>query len=156
MGRTHRLCLHGHRLDLSTRGLDTVQYFYKNENVDAAEAVSVLGALAQETRLQAFRLLVVAGAGGVPAGEMSAALEVAPATLSFHLKELAHAGLVQSRQEGRFVYYSADFERMAGLMTFLTQNCCKGMPDQCLTLVETALARCCGAVSKRKLIRSKI
>ena len=94
-------------------------------------AVSSLSALAQETRLAVFRLLVQAGPEGVPAGAVSTKLEVAPATLSFHLKELSHAGLVTARQEGRFIYYAADFEHMAALMSFLTQNCCQGMPEEC-------------------------
>lgn len=118
------------------------------------EAVAALGALAQETRLSIFRLLVQAGPEGVAAGRIGETLDVAPATLSFHLKELAHAGLVSSRQDGRFIYYAADFERMAGLMIFLTHNCCQGMPQECLTVVETALGRCCSPQPKRKPSRS--
>ena len=83
--------------------------------------------LVQETRLAAYRLLVEGGPEGIPAGRIAALLDVAPAALSFHLKELSHARLVSSRQQGRFVYNAADFEQMASLMTFLTQNCCKGM-----------------------------
>src|SRR5512134_1284089 len=112
------------------------------------DAVVALAALAQETRLAVFRLLVEAGPEGIPAGVIAETLAVAPATLSFHLKELSHAGLVHARPEGRFVRYSADFERMAALMTFLTRNCCKGMPGECLTTVETALARCCSMPAK--------
>ncbi len=110
--------------------------------MELKQAAVALAALAQETRLAIFRLLVEAGPEGVPAGQLSEALEVPPATLSFHLKELSHAGLAHARPEGRFVFYSADFERMAALMTFLTRNCCKGMPHECLTTVETALSRC--------------
>jgi hypothetical protein len=80
---------------------------------------------------------------------------VPPATLSFHLKELSHASLATARQEGRFIYYSADFEQMAALMTFLTHNCCQGMPEQCLSVVETALGSCCPPPPKRKSGRSK-
>jgi DNA-binding transcriptional ArsR family regulator len=121
--------------------------------MDLKEAAVALAALAQETRLAIFRLLIEVGPDGVPAGQLAEALEVPPATLSFHLKELAHAGLAHARPQGRFVFYSADFERMAGLMTFLTRNCCKGMPHECLTTVETALSRCApplraGAVAK--------
>jgi DNA-binding transcriptional ArsR family regulator len=83
-------------------------------------------------------------------------LAVAPATLSFHLKELSHAGLATARQEGRFIYYAVNFEHMAALMTFLTQNCCQGMPEECLSVVETALGRCCPpAQTKRKPARSR-
>ena len=110
--------------------------------MEIKQAVAALAALAQDTRLAIFRLLVEAGPEGMPAGRISEMLDVAPATLSFHLKELSHAGLAHARPEGRFLFYSADFERMAGLMTFLTQNCCRGMPDECLTTVETALSRC--------------
>jgi DNA-binding transcriptional ArsR family regulator len=111
-------------------------------------AVSALAALAQETRLSVFRLLVHVGPDGLPAGEIGQRLSVPPATLSFHLKELSHAGLVSSRQERRFIYYAANFAHMAALMSFLTQNCCNGMPEECLTVMETALNRCCGASPK--------
>ncbi len=123
--------------------------------METKDAVTALDALAQETRLSIFRLLVQAGPEGVAAGGISDALEVPPATLSFHLKELVHAGMVTSRQQGRFIYYSADFERMAALMTFLTQNCCQGMPQECLTVMETALGRCCPPQPKRKPARSR-
>ena len=124
--------------------------------MELSTAVSALAALAHEKRLSAFRLLVAAGPKGVPAGSLADKLALPGATLSFHLKELSHAGLVTSRQDGRFVYYSADFERMAALMSFLTQNCCQGMPQECLTVMETALGRCCGpSQTKRKRSRSR-
>ncbi|TAK50517.1 MAG: transcriptional regulator [Betaproteobacteria bacterium] len=94
--------------------------------MNPAEAVNALGALAQGTRLDVFRLLVKAGPGGMAAGKIGESLEVPAATLSFHLKELAQAGLVEARQENRFIYYSADFEHMNQLLAFLTQNCCEG------------------------------
>jgi DNA-binding transcriptional ArsR family regulator len=118
-------------------------------------AVTALAALAQETRLSIYRLLVEAGPEGVPAGRIAEMLEVPAATLSFHLKELARAGLISSRQEKQFIYYAADFERMAELMTFLTQNCCRGMPQACLTVVETALQRCCSPKWNPKSRRSR-
>jgi ArsR family transcriptional regulator len=118
-------------------------------------AVMALAALAQETRLAVFRLLIEAGLKGVAAGRIGEALKVPGATLSFHLKELARAGLVSSRQEKQFIYYAVDFERMAELMTFLTQNCCKGMPQECLTVVETALGRYCPPQSKPKKPKQK-
>jgi ArsR family transcriptional regulator len=120
-------------------------------------AVTALGALAQETRLSIYRLLVEAGRDGESVGRIGEALKVPGATLSFHLKELARAGLVTTRQERQFIYYAVDFERMAELMTFLTQNCCQGMPEKCLTIVETALGSCCAPVDskqKRKRRRS--
>ena len=113
-------------------------------------AVLALGALAQETRLTIFRLLVEAGTEGLAAGRIGETLKVPGATLSFHLKELARTGLVSSKQEKQFIYYAVDFERMADLMTYLTQNCCQGMPKECLTVVETALGRCCPPQSKSK------
>lgn len=85
-----------------------------------------LGALAQETRLGIYRLLVAAGPEGVAAGAIAGKLELPPATLSFHLKELSQAGLVRSRQHGRFVIYAANFDTMTGLVSFLTENCCSG------------------------------
>jgi DNA-binding transcriptional ArsR family regulator len=122
--------------------------------MEITQAVNALGALAQETRLAIFRLLVQAGPEGLPAGRIAEALAVSPATLSFHLKELSHAGLAHARPTGRFVIYSADFEQMAALMSFLTRNCCRGMPDACLQVVETALSRCAAPVkSKPRSVR---
>jgi len=112
-------------------------------------AVSTLAALAQVTRLSIFRLLVEAGRDGESVGRVGESLKVPGATLSFHLKELARAGLVTSRQERQFIYYTVDFERMADLMTFLTQNCCQGMPQKCLTVVETALGSCCAPTKSK-------
>jgi DNA-binding transcriptional ArsR family regulator len=123
--------------------------------MEIKEAVAALGALAQETRLAVFRLMIEAGPSGIAAGQIGEALDVPPATLSFHLKELSHARLATSRQEGRFIYYAADFERMAALMSFLTENCCQGMPQECLSVVETALGRCCAPPTKTKLTRSR-
>jgi len=88
------------------------------------EAVRALAALAQETRLTIFRKLVEAGRTGLSAGEIGSAAGVAPTNLSFHLKALAHAGLVQSRQDGRYVYYTAQYPQMDALVSFLTENCC--------------------------------
>jgi len=92
--------------------------------MEANTAVTALAALAQESRLAIYRLLVEAGPTGLAVGEIGAALKVAPATLSFHLKELFHAGLVATRQEGRFIYYSASYGRMNALLAYLTENCC--------------------------------
>ena len=87
-------------------------------------ALGALSALSQEHRLAIFRLLVEQGPAGLPAGVIGERLQLAPATLSFHLKELAHAGLVASRQNGRFIYYRADYATMNGLVAYLTENCC--------------------------------
>jgi len=94
--------------------------------MESISAVAALAALAQETRLAIFRLLVQKGPEGVCAGDIGAKLRLAPATLSFHLKELTHAGLLESRQEGRFIYYAPDFDEMNGLISYLTENCCGG------------------------------
>ena len=90
------------------------------------QAIDALGALAQETRLAIFRLLVRAGPAGLSAGKIAASLGVPPATLSFHLAQLAHAGLARSRQDGRFVIYAADFQAMSELLAYLTEDCCGG------------------------------
>ncbi|NNM82940.1 MAG: helix-turn-helix transcriptional regulator [Burkholderiales bacterium] len=94
-------------------------------------AVEALAALAQESRLAVFRLLVQAGQEGVAAGAIAEKLGIQPATLSFHLKTLAHAGLVKSRTEGRFVIYSANYPEMDNLVNYLTENCCAGDATQC-------------------------
>jgi DNA-binding transcriptional ArsR family regulator len=100
--------------------------------MEIKKAVTALAALAQETRLSAFRALVAAGEAGMPAGEIAAQLGVPPNTLSFHLKELTHAGLITSRSEGRFVIYCADFSTMRGLVDYLSEECCGGHPELCL------------------------
>jgi ArsR family transcriptional regulator len=92
------------------------------------KAVNCLAALAQETRLAVFRLLVEAGPEGLCAGDIGVRLKVAPATLSFHLAQLSNAGLVDARQQSRFIFYSANFEAMNGIVGFLTENCCGGRP----------------------------
>jgi DNA-binding transcriptional ArsR family regulator len=94
--------------------------------VDTRSAVRALAALAQDSRLEVFRLLVQAGPEGLPAGEIAERLGIPSSTLSFHVKTLAHAGLVESRQDGRFIHYSADFDAMNGLVAFLGENCCGG------------------------------
>ncbi len=94
--------------------------------MDAARAVDTLAALAQETRLAIFRLLVEDGPEGRNAGAIAAALDIPPATLSFHIAHLARAGLVSARQEGRFIFYTADFAAMDDLIAYLTDNCCQG------------------------------
>lgn len=86
--------------------------------------VRALAALAQESRLAVFRLLVNRGPEGYPAGEIGELLEIPGPTLSFHLKELAQAGLITSRRESRFIYYAPAFERMNELLGYLTENCC--------------------------------
>lgn len=91
-------------------------------------ALAALAALAQESRLAVFRLLIQAGPEGVAASKIAEQLGLAPSSLSFHLKELSHAGLVTSRQEGRFVIYAADTTSMNALIAFLTENCCGGEP----------------------------
>jgi DNA-binding transcriptional ArsR family regulator len=88
--------------------------------------VRALAALAQESRLAVFRLLVEQGPEGLAAGEIAARLALPAPTLSFHLKELAYAQLVTARQAGRFIYYSANYQAMNGLIDYLTRNCCRG------------------------------
>ena len=106
--------------------LDFGQRFDNIGTMEMADAVEALSALAQETRLQVYRLLVEAGPEGLPAGRIGERLDLPPATLSFHLAHLARAGLARSRQEGRFVIYSADFQNMDALVGYLTENCCGG------------------------------
>jgi DNA-binding transcriptional ArsR family regulator len=94
--------------------------------METKQAIEALSALAQETRLAIYRLLVQAGPAGLAAGEIGDQLDLAPATLSFHLAGLTRAKLAQNRHEGRFVIYSADYAAMNTLVGFLTENCCQG------------------------------
>lgn len=114
--------------------------------MEASNVVAALSALSQETRLAVFRLLVQQGPSGMAAGEIAQQLAVPPATLSFHLKELARAGLVTARQDGRFVFYAADFEAMNRLLAYLTENCC--MAD-CGPGAACAAVASCATTSKR-------
>jgi DNA-binding transcriptional ArsR family regulator len=98
------------------------------EKMDTKDVLAALAALAQESRLAVFRLLVQAGPDGLAASRIAEELHVAPSSLSFHLKELTHAGLLTSKQDGRFVIYAAQFSTMNGLIGFLTENCCGGVP----------------------------
>jgi len=92
------------------------------------DAVTALAALAQDSRLAIFRTLVQAGPAGLAAGRIGELTGIAPSSLSFHLKELAHAGLVAARPAGRFVIYTANFATMNALLGYLTENCCGGNP----------------------------
>ncbi|MES2934220.1 MAG: metalloregulator ArsR/SmtB family transcription factor [Pseudomonadota bacterium] len=96
--------------------------------METKSAISALAALAQESRLAVFRLLVQVGPDGMAASKIGEELGIPPSSLSFHLKELAHAALVIPRQDGRFIIYAANFETMNALMAFLTESCCGGNP----------------------------
>lgn len=96
--------------------------------MEIKEVLTALGAIAQESRLAIFRLLVQIGPDGVAASKIAEQLAIAPSSLSFHLKELAHAKLITSRNEGRFIIYSADVPVMNKLVIYLTKHCCDGVP----------------------------
>jgi ArsR family transcriptional regulator len=98
--------------------------------METMQAIEALSGLAQESRLAAFRLLVQAGPNGLAVGSIAEKLGLPAATLSFHLAHLVRAGLVRSRQDGRFVIYSADYQSMNQLVGFLTENCCGGQSCQ--------------------------
>lgn len=95
--------------------------------MDTKQALAALSSLSQESRLAMFRLLVQVGPEGLAASKIAERLDIAPSSLSFHMKELSHAGMVTSRQDGRFIIYSADVGAMNGLIGFLTENCCGGV-----------------------------
>ena len=105
------------------------------------DAVAALAALAQDSRLDVFRLLVEAGPDGMPAGEVASALKLAPNTLTFHFDRLRVAGLVTVRRDGRSMIYAAQFETMNALLRYLTDNCCKGAPQACAPSVACKPAR---------------
>ena len=96
--------------------------------MEKRDAITALAALAQETRLDIFRLLVQAGAPGLPAGKIGEVLSLPSATLAFHLKELKHSGLITFTRAGRSLIYQAVYPMMGELLAYLTENCCKGVP----------------------------
>ncbi len=106
--------------------------------MDETDVVRALAALAQPTRLRIFRALVVAGPEGMTPGALGEGLEASSTGLSFHLKELTHSGLISQERQGRNLIYRAAFERMDGLLRYLTENCCAG--EACL--VDRATAAC--------------
>ncbi len=112
----------------------------KSTTLDEASAVKALAALAQAQRLRAFRALVVAGPDGLTPGAIAERLDVAPSALSFHLKELAHAGLVSSEPRGRNLIYRASFEQMNALLGYLTEHCCQG--EACEVAGDAACTTC--------------
>src|SRR5581483_9080922 len=104
--------------------------------MEKTDAVEALAALAQENRLDAYRLLVEAGPEGMAAGEVAAALKVSPNTLTFHFDRLRHAALVTVRREGRSMIYAARYDTMNDLLSYLTENCCRGAKDACTPAVS--------------------
>ena len=109
--------------------------------MEMKEAVKALAALAHDSRLAIYRLLVQAGPEGLPAGQLAEMMQIPPSSLSFHLKELVNADLLVSQQSGRFVIYAAKYDSMNELLSFMTENCCGGNP--CTTTIE-----CCEPPAK--------
>jgi DNA-binding transcriptional ArsR family regulator len=108
--------------------------------MEKSNAVAALAALAQDNRLDVFRLLVEAGPQGMPAGQVAAALKLAPNTLTFHFDRLRGAGLVSVRRDGRSMIYAARYDTMNELLAYLTENCCQGRADRCVPAARTKRA----------------
>lgn len=125
-----------HRLKYS---LTLIRHFYIHRNMKKVAVVSALAALAQDSRLDVFRLLVQAGPEGISAGAVATALDLAPNTLTFHFDRLRTAGLITVRRDGRSMIYAAQFETMNSLLGYLTENCCGGA--QCAPVAECKPAR---------------
>ncbi|WP_404934329.1 metalloregulator ArsR/SmtB family transcription factor [Nitratireductor sp. ac15] len=106
------------------------------------EAIDALAALGQETRLDVFRLLVKAGPGGLPAGEVATRLGVVQNTASAHLKVLSQSGMIRAEREGRIIRYTADMTGFRDLLAFLMEDCCNGNPDLCRPAIEAATCHC--------------
>ena len=113
--------------------------------METKQVLAALAALAQDTRLRIFRLLVETGPSGLAAGEIAARLDVAAATLSFHLAQLEHAGLIASQRAGRSIIYAAGFDCMRDLIDYLTENCCQGDGAVCAVSDCTAPLQALGS-----------
>jgi len=118
-------------------------------HLDAPLVIRALGALAQDHRLATFRLLVQAGEQGLPAGTIAEKLGLPPSSLSFHLTQLVHAGLIAQRRASRSIIYTANYATMQGLLSYLTENCCGGMP--CAETLPQADACCPPILSAQAL-----
>ena len=123
--------------------------------MEQKRAIAALAALAQDSRMDVFRLLVRQGLEGMPAGEIAERLGLPPATLSFHLAQLSHAGLLTSRRQSRSIIYSADIAAMKDVVDFLLHDCCSGHPELCGldAAAEAAEAPCCSP-AESKIARS--
>ena len=111
--------------------------------MDTNSAVKALAALAQESRLETFRLLIRSGTEGMAAGKIASAIDIPHNTLSSHLSILVNAGLVNSRRESRSIIYSIDFDGTRKLLSFLMEECCQGRPEVCAPLLDSVLLDCC-------------
>lgn len=110
--------------------------------MDKLDSIAAFGALSQETRLDAFRLLVQAGGDGLLAGEIAEALDARQNTMSTNLSVLLRSGLISNRREGRAVRYFADIEGLKGLLSFLLEDCCGGQPELCAPLIDSLNVGC--------------
>jgi DNA-binding transcriptional ArsR family regulator len=123
--------------------IDSDHYVDYRRHMDTISTVKSLGALAQESRLAAFRLLVRRGVEGMAAGEIARALSIPHNTMSSHLAIMANAGLVTSRRESRSIIYSIDFGGTRELLSFLMEDCCQGQPELCAPVLDSVLPGCC-------------
>lgn len=123
--------------------MTAIVYVYISGHMDKIDAIKALSALAQESRLEAFRLLVRGGPEGLPAGEIARTLEIPHNTMSSHLAVLSNAGLATARRQGRSILYAADLDQIRGLLAFLLEDCCRGNPDVCAPLLARVLPECC-------------
>ena len=122
--------------------MTSLVHFHRIENMKSDNVVQALGALAQDSRLAIFRLLVKRGPQGYTPGDLAEKIEIPAPTLSFHLKELQRAELLTVRREGRFLHYSANFATMQGVLDFLTEKCC--------TLADAECDSACAPVARKK------
>ncbi len=117
--------------------------------MDTNDALLAFGALSQESRLNAFRLLIRSGDEGMAAGDIARALDIPHNTLSTHLSILVNAGLVGSRRESRSIIYSVDFDGTRALLSFLMEDCCQGNPELCIPVLEKVMPGCCDNLTQR-------
>jgi DNA-binding transcriptional ArsR family regulator len=128
---------------ICNKPVDVSNYVDYRRHMDITTTVKALGALAQESRLNAFRLLVQSGPDGLAAGEIARRLQIPHNTLSSHLAILSNAGLLSSRRESRSIIYSIDFNGTRDLLTFLMEDCCQGQPELCSPVLDSLLPGCC-------------
>jgi DNA-binding transcriptional ArsR family regulator len=126
-----------------TEKLTAGPYFDNSGRMEISIAVGALGALAQDSRLKVFRLLIRSGSDGMAAGDIARKLAVPHNTMSSHLAILTRARLVGAHKEGRSVIYTVDLEGTRALLSFLVEDCCRGKPHICAPLIASTLAECC-------------